>query len=160
MTQKLGPENSGKSAGRYHVGKAKQSGFTLIEIMIVVVILGILASIVVPNLMESPNKARVVKAQQDIRTLEGALNLYKLDNFNYPSTDQGLEALVNKPAGQPEAKNWKKHGYIKKVPKDPWGNEYLYLNSGTQGDIEIFTYGADNRKGGVDANTDISSKTL
>lgn len=139
---------------------SKQSGFTLIEIMIVVVILGILASIVVPNVMESPNEARIVKAKQDIRTLEGALNLYKLDNFNYPSTDQGLDALVTKPSGQPEAKNWKKNGYMKKLPKDPWGNEYLYLNSGTQGDIEIFSYGSDGRKGGVDAAADIDNMTL
>ena len=140
--------------------QTKQSGFTLIEIMIVIVILGILASIVVPNIMGSPDQARIVKAKQDIRTLEGALNLYKLDNFNYPSTDQGLDALVKKPAGQPEAKNWKKKGYIKKLPKDPWGNEYLYLNSGTEGDFSIFTYGADGRKGGVDSAADIDNLTL
>ncbi|MCW8931063.1 MAG: type II secretion system major pseudopilin GspG [Gammaproteobacteria bacterium] len=139
---------------------SKQSGFTLIEIMIVVVILGILASIVVPNIMESPNEARIVKAKQDIRTLEGALNLYKLDNFNYPSTDQGLEALVKKPSGQPEAKNWKKNGYMKKLPKDPWGNDYLYLNSSNGGDIRIFSYGADGRKGGVDSASDIDSLSL
>ncbi len=138
----------------------KQSGFTLIEIMIVVVILGILASIVVPNIMGSPDEARIVKAKQDIRTLEGALNLYKLDNFNYPSTDQGLEALVSKPSGQPEAKNWKKKGYLKKLLKDPWGNEYLYLNSGADGDINIFSYGSDGRKGGVDSAADIDTTTL
>ena len=137
----------------------KQSGFTLIEIMIVIVILGILASIVVPNIMESPDKARIVKAKQDIRTLEGALNLYKLDNFNYPSTDQGLEALVDKPIGQPEAKNWKKNGYIKKLPKDPWGNEYLYLSSESS-DIQIFSYGSDGRKGGADAASDIDNLSL
>ena len=138
----------------------KQSGFTLIEIMIVVVILGILAAIVVPNVMDSPDEARIVKAKQDIRTLEGALNLYKLDNFNYPSTDQGLDALVNKPSGQPEARNWKKKGYMKKIPKDPWGNDYLYLSPGTEGDIDIFTYGADGRKGGDDAAADISNGDL
>ena len=137
-----------------------QSGFTLIEIMIVVVILGILASIVVPNIMESPDEARKVKAKQDIRTLEGALNLYKLDNFNYPSTDQGLDALVQKPSGLPEAKNWKKNGYIKKLPKDPWGNDYLYLSPGTQGTIDIFTYGADGRKGGDDTAADIGNWDL
>lgn len=137
-----------------------QSGFTLIEIMIVVVILGILASIVVPNIMESPDEARKVKAKQDIRTLEGALNLYKLDNFNYPSTDQGLDALVQKPSGLPEAKNWKKNGYIKKLPKDPWGNDYLYLSPGSQGTIDIFTYGADGRKGGDDAAADIGNWDL
>lgn len=138
----------------------KQSGFTLIEIMIVVVILGILASIVVPNIMESPNEARIVKAKQDIRTLEGALNLYKLDNFNYPTTDQGLESLVTKPAGQPEAKNWKKKGYMKKLPKDPWGNDYLYLSPGSHSDIDIFSYGSDGRSGGADAAADIGNWML
>ena len=138
----------------------RQAGFTLIEIMIVVVILGILASIVVPNVMESPNEARIVKAKQDIRILESALNLYKLDNFNYPSTDQGLESLVNKPGGQPEAKNWKKNGYIKKLPKDPWGNDYLYLSPGSNGEIDIFSYGSDGRNGGADAAADISNWDL
>lgn len=138
----------------------KQRGFTLIEIMIVVVILGILAAIIVPNVMDSPNEARIVKAKQDLRVLESALNLYKLDNFNYPSTDQGLEALVQKPTGEPEAKNWKKGGYIKKLPKDPWGNDYLYLSPGSHGDIDIFTYGADSRKGGSDSNTDIGNWDL
>lgn len=137
-----------------------QSGFTLIEIMIVVVILGILAAIVVPNVMDSPDEARIVKAKQDIRTLESALNLYRLDNFNYPSTDQGLDALVNKPLGQPEAKNWKKNGYMKKIPKDPWGNDYLYLSPGTQSDIDIYTYGADGRKGGEDVSADIGNWNL
>ncbi|MCP3850228.1 MAG: type II secretion system major pseudopilin GspG [Gammaproteobacteria bacterium] len=128
--------------------------------MIVIVILGILASIVVPNVMESPNEARIVKAKQDIRTLEGALNLYKLDNFNYPSTDQGLEALVSKPSGQPEAKNWKKNGYMKKIPQDPWGNDYLYLNSSSDGNISIFSYGSDGRKGGIDSSADIDNSSL
>lgn len=139
---------------------SRQVGFTLIEIMIVVVILGILASIVVPNVMESPNEARIVKAKQDIRTLEGALNLYKLDNFNYPSTDQGMEALVSRPSGQPEAKNWKKKGYMKKLPTDPWGNDYLYLSPGAQGEIDIFSYGADGRSGGTDAAADIGNWML
>lgn len=138
----------------------QQYGFTLIEIMIVVVILGILAAIVVPNVMESPGEARIVKAKQDLRTLEGALNLYKLDNFNYPNTEQGLEALVNKPSGQPEAKNWKKNGYMKKVPKDPWGNDYLFLSPGNHSEIDIFTYGADGRKGGLDTDADIGNWDL
>jgi len=140
--------------------RLNQSGFTLIEIMVVIVILGILASIVVPNIMESPNEARIVKAKQDLRTLEGALNLYKLDNFNYPSTDQGLEALVNKPSGLPEAKNWKKNGYMKKIPKDPWGNEYLFLSPGTHGEIDIYTQGVDGLKGGSDAAADIGNWEL
>jgi general secretion pathway protein G len=138
----------------------QQSGFTLIEIMIVVVILGILAAIVVPNVMDSPDEARIVKAKQDIRTLEGSLNLYKLDNFNYPSTEQGLEALVSKPTGIPEAKNWKKNGYLKKLPKDPWGNDYLYLSPGVNSQIDIFTYGADGRKGGEGNDEDIGNWSL
>lgn len=149
------PENKNQSLiYRY------QQGFTLIEIMIVVVILGILASIVVPNIMGSPDKARMVKVKQDLRVLEGALNLYKLDNFAYPSTDQGLEALVKKPLGQPEAKNWKKNGYIKKLPKDPWGNDYLYLSPGSHGDFDLFSYGSDGRKGGTDSASDIGNWEL
>jgi len=142
---------------KHLINTVSQSGFTLIEIMIVVVILGILASIIVPNVMDSPNEARIVKAKQDIRTLESALNLYKLDNFNYPSTDQGLEALVKQPDGQPEAKHWKKNGYIKKLPKDPWGNDYLYLSPGSHGDFDIISYGSDGRKGGEGAAADLSN---
>ena len=149
------PENKNQSLiYRY------QQGFTLIEIMIVVVILGILASIVVPNIMGSPDEARIVKVKQDLRVLEGTLNLYKLDNFAYPSTDQGLEALVKKPLGQPEAKNWKKNGYIKKLPKDPWGNDYLYLSPGSHGDFDLFSYGSDGRKGGTDSASDIGNWEL
>ena len=149
-----------KAADHTHRRFQRQKGFTLIEIMIVVVILGILASIVVPNIMGSPDEARKVKVQQDIRVLEGALNLYKLDNFNYPSTDQGLEALVKKPIGQPEARNWKKNGYIKKLPKDPWGNDYLYLSPGVHGEFDLFSYGADGQKGGTDAAADIGNWEL
>lgn len=121
----------------------KQNGFTLIEIMVVVVILAILASVVVPKIMDRPDEARIAKAKQDIRAIESALGLYKLDNFVYPTTDQGLEALVTKPSGTPEPKNYKKGGYVKGVPKDPWGNEYQYLNPGVNGDIDIFTLGPD-----------------
>ncbi|MEJ2142150.1 MAG: type II secretion system major pseudopilin GspG [Gammaproteobacteria bacterium] len=121
----------------------RQTGFTLIEIMVVVVILAILASVVVPKIMDRPDEARIAKAKQDIRAVESALGLYKLDNFSYPTTDQGLEALVTKPSGSPEPKNYKKGGYVKSVPKDPWGNEYKYLNPGTHGDIDIFTLGPD-----------------
>lgn len=119
------------------------AGFTLIEVMVVVVILGILAAIVVPRVMSRPDEARIVKAKQDIRALEGALNLYKLDNYAYPSTDQGLEALAKKPTGSPEPKNWKEGGYIKSVPKDPWGDPYQYLNPGTHGAIDIYSLGPD-----------------
>ena len=123
--------------------QTKQTGFTLIEIMVVVVILAILASVVVPKIMDRPDEARIAKARQDIRAVESALGLYKLDNFVYPTTDQGMEALVTKPSGSPEPKNYKKGGYVKSVPKDPWGNEYKYLNPGVHGDIDIFSLGQD-----------------
>ncbi|MBF0218726.1 MAG: type II secretion system major pseudopilin GspG [Gammaproteobacteria bacterium] len=136
------------------------SGFTLIEVMVVVVILGILASVVVPRIMDNPDKARTAKAKQDIRAIESALNLYKLDNFNYPSTDQGLEALVEQPSGTPEAKNWKQGGYLGNLPVDPWGNSYLYLSPGVNGEIDIFTYGADGISGGNDTNADVGNWNL
>jgi general secretion pathway protein G len=135
----------------------RADGFTLIEVMVVVVILGILAAVVVPRIMDNPDKARVVKAKQDLRAVESALNLYKLDNFNYPSTDQGLEALVSQPAGEPRANNWKAGGYLGYLPKDPWGSDYLYLSPGLQGEIDIFTYGADGRSGGEGAAADIGN---
>lgn len=123
--------------------RSKQYGFTLIEIMVVVVILGILAAIVVPRIMDRPEQARVIKAKQDIRTLETMLQAYKLDNFEYPSTEQGLEALVEKPSGLPEAKNWKSGGYLQRLPKDPWGNPYLYLRPGQHGDFDLYSKGPD-----------------
>ena len=137
---------------------SKQSGFTLIEVMVVVIILGILAAVVVPNIMDKPDQARITKAKQDIRALESALNMYKLDNFVYPNTDQGLEALVQKPSGSPDPKNWKQ--YLKRLPDDPWGNPYQYLNPGVQGDIDIFTFGADGVQGGEDVATDIGNWDL
>ncbi len=137
-----------------------QQGFTLIEIMVVVVILGILAAIAVPRIMNRPDTARITKAKQDIRVMEGSLKLYRLDNFSYPSTDQGLRALVEKPAGEPEAKNWKSGGYLDRLPKDPWGNQYQYLSPGVKGEVDIFTLGADNRPGGEEANADIGNWNL
>ena len=135
--------------------KSTATGFTLIEIMVVVVILGILAAIIVPKLTGKPDEARVVKAQQDIRQLESALEMYKLDNFYYPSTQQGLEALVQKPGGDPPARNWK--GYISRLPKDPWGSAYQYLSPGVKGAIDIFTLGADGKPGGDGVDADIGN---
>ena len=132
---------------------AMQAGFTLIEIMVVVVIIGILASVVVPRIMDNPDKARTAKAKNDIRALESAMDLYRLDNFTYPTTDEGLDALVNAPSSAPA--NWKQGGYIKKLNNDPWGNEYLYDNDG--GNIVIYTYGADGAEGGEGPNADIST---
>lgn len=120
-----------------------QRGFTLIEIMVVVVILGILAAAVVPKIMSRPEQARIEKAKHDIGALESALNIYKLDNYQYPSTDQGLESLVTKPSGTPQPRNYKKGGYIKKLNNDPWGNEYLYLYPGTHTDLDLYSLGPD-----------------
>ena len=131
----------------------KQSGFTLIEIMVVVVIIGILASVIVPRIMDNPDKARAAKAKNDIRALESAMDLYRLDNFTYPSTDEGLDALVTAPSSSPA--NWKQGGYIKKLNNDPWGNDYLYDNE--EGNIVIYTYGADGSEGGEGPNKDIST---
>lgn len=137
--------------------KNKQSGFTLIEIMVVVVIIGILASVVVPRIMDNPDKARVAKANNDIQALGGALDIYRLDNYVYPTTDQGLDSLVNTPTSSPEPPNWKQGGYIKKLSKDPWGNEYLYLNPGEHGETDIYSLGADGAPGGEGPNKDIGS---
>ncbi len=135
-----------------------QSGFTLIEIMVVVVILGILAGIVVPRIMDRPDSARVSAAQQDIRAIESALNLYRLDNHQFPSTDQGLEALVEEPSGSPQPPNWQ--GYLDRLPKDPWGNEYQYLNPGEHGEIDIYSLGADGSPGGEGVDADIGNWQL
>ena len=143
-----------------HLARRASGGFTLIEVMVVVVILGILAAIVVPKVMDRPDAARITKARQDIRALESALNLYKLDNYNYPSTDQGLISLVEKPAGNPEPKNWKSGGYLDRLPKDPWGNEYQYLSPGTRGPIDLFSLGADGRPGGDGVNADVGNWNL
>lgn len=137
-----------------------QRGFTLIEVMVVVVILSILAAIVVPRIMDRPDQARVARAHQDIRAIEAALNLYRLDNYVYPSTDQGLAALVDKPTAPPEPKNWKAGGYLDRVPTDPWGNEYLYLNPGEHGVIDIYSLGADGQDGGEGVATDIGNWKL
>jgi general secretion pathway protein G len=133
----------------------KQHGFSLIEIMVVVVILGILASIVVPKIISRPDEARVVKAKQDVLAIENALDLYRLDNGFYPTTDQGLDALVKKPTSSPEPRNWKP--YLKSLPKDPWGRAYLYLNPGQHSEVDVFTLGADGQPGGKDINAEIGN---
>lgn len=132
-----------------------QRGFSLIEIMVVVVILGILAALVVPKIISRPDEARVVKAKQDVLAIQNALDLYKLDNGFYPSTEQGLMALVEKPTTSPEPRDWKM--YLKTVPKDPWGRDYLYLNPGQHGEIDVFTYGADGQPGGTGINAEIGN---
>jgi len=130
-------------------------GFTLIEVMVVVVILSILAAVVVPRIMDNPDKARVVKAKQDIRVIKNQLDLYKLHNFRYPTTEQGLEALVQRPADAP---HWQEGGYLDKLPKDPWGGDYQYANPGVKGgEIDVFSYGADLKPGGDGDDADVGS---
>ncbi|MDA8384177.1 MAG: type II secretion system major pseudopilin GspG [Betaproteobacteria bacterium] len=135
----------------------EQRGFTLIEIMIVVVILGILAALVVPKIMSRPEQARVVAARADISTIMQALKLYELDNGTYPTTDQGLSALVSRPTVPPIPANWKPGGYLERLPKDPWGREYLYLNPGVHGRIDVFSYGPQGQPGGQGEDAEIGS---
>lgn len=139
------------------IRRRRAAGFTLIEVMVVVVILGILAAIVVPKIITAPDTARVTKAKADIAAIQQALNLYRLDNYVYPSTQQGLQALVAPPQGDPPAKNWKPGGYLDKVPMDPWNNPYQFLNPGLHGEVDIFTLGADNAPGGEGVNADIGN---
>lgn len=127
--------------------KRRQSGFTLLEVMVVIVILGILASLVVPNLMGNKEKADQQKAVSDIVALENALDMYKLDNNRYPTTEQGLDALVNKPTASPEPRSYREGGYIKRLPQDPWGNQYQLLSPGQFGKIDIFSMGMDGEAG-------------
>jgi general secretion pathway protein G len=133
----------------------RQAGFTLIEIMVVIVILGILAALVVPKVMSRPDEARIVAAKQDINSILQALKLYRLDNQTYPSTEQGLQALVSKPTSPPAPSNWKSGGYVERLPKDPWGNDYQYLNPGVHGEIDVYSYGADGAPGGEGNNADV-----
>lgn len=138
-------------------GSFASKGFTLIEVLVVVVILGILASVVMINVLDEPDRAAVEAARADVRTLETALEMYKLNNHHYPSTDQGLQALVQRPGGQPDARNWKPGGYVKVLPRDYWGNDYLYLNPGIHGQIDIYSLGKDGLPGGDGFNADIGN---
>ena len=135
------------------------SGFTLIELMVVIVILGILAGLIVPRIMGRPDEARQLKAKMQIESLETALKLYKLDNGAYPSTDQGLDALIAPPDTPPVPKKWRDGGYLEKgnVPEDPWGNTFVYLSPGVHDDYDISSYGADGVSGGDGKNADINS---
>ncbi len=145
-------------AKRHKYGReSRSSGFTLIEVMVVVVILSILAAIVVPKIMGKPDEARVTKVLSDIRSLSAALDLYRLDNFTYPTTDQGIEALVTAPGSLSSGARYQEGGYIDRMPKDPWGNAYNYLQPGTHGSFDIYSLGADNAPGGQGANADIGN---
>ncbi|HMM44590.1 MAG TPA: type II secretion system major pseudopilin GspG [Candidatus Macondimonas sp.] len=140
--------------------RKRAAGFTLIEIMVVVVILGILAALIVPNIMDRPDMARVTRTKQDIRALQTALNLYRLDNYRYPTTDQGLEALVEPPTIEPLPPAYRKGGYLEHMPKDAWGRPYLYLSPGLHGEVDITSLGADGQPGGEGVNADIQSWNL
>ena len=142
--------------------KNENQGFTLIELMVVIIILGVLAMWVAPKIMDRPGEARQMKVRLDIQNLETALKLYKLDNGSYPSTEQGLQSLVEMPETGIIPKKWKKGGYLEKgrVPKDPWGNDFVYLSPGLKGDFDIISYGADGVPGGEDENKDINNWEL
>jgi general secretion pathway protein G len=137
--------------------KNRSRAFTLIEVLVVVAILGILAAIVVPQIMDRPDEARRVAAKQEIGTIVQALKLYRLDNGNYPSTEQGLLALVQRPTTNPVPGNWKQGGYLERLPKDPWGGDYQYLNPGVKGEIDVFSLGADHARGGEGNAADIGN---
>ncbi|MEX5745815.1 type II secretion system major pseudopilin GspG [Massilia sp. X63] len=135
----------------------RSGGFTLVEIMVVVVIIGILGALVVPKLLGRTGEARVTAAKTDIATMMQALKLYKLDNQRYPSTEQGLQALITKPSSGPSANGWKAGGYMEKLPKDPWGNPYQYLSPGIHGEVDVFSLGADGQPGGTGEDADVGS---
>ena len=152
------PEASFATGTRASAASARDaSGFTLIEVLVVVVILGILAAVVVPKFFDKPGQARQVAAKADVQTLVTALNMYRLDNFAYPSTEQGLQALVQKPAGAPEPRNWKAGGYLPHLPKDPWGRDFVYLSPGQRGEIDVYSLGLDGQPGGEGENKDVGN---
>lgn len=134
---------------------AAQAGFTLIELMVVIVIIGVLAALIVPNVLERAEDAKMTAARTDVNNLMQALKLYRLDNNRYPTTDQGLQALVTKPVTDPVPTNWKP--YLDKLPSDPWGHPYQYLNPGVKGEVDVMSYGADGQPGGEGKNADIGS---
>jgi general secretion pathway protein G len=136
--------------------KALQAGFTLIEIMVVVIIIGLLASVAVPTVIDKLDQARVEKAKADFKSLQTALKLYRIDNFVYPTSEQGLEALVTKPSLAPVPRNWKTSGYVDQLQQDPWGRPYLYVSPGEGHDYDIYTLGADGVSGGDGAAADLS----
>ena len=139
------------------LNRDSQSGFTLIEVMVVIAIIGIMATLIVPRIMSKPDEARVIAAKQDISTLVQALKLYRLDIGRYPSSEQSLQALMTKPTSEPIPQNWNPNGYVDRLLKDPWGFAYQYLNPGKHSDIDVFSYGADNKPGGTGFDSDIGN---
>jgi general secretion pathway protein G len=139
--------------------KCREKGFTLIELMVVIVILGILAGLIIPRIMGRPDEARRAKARLQMESIESSLKLYRLDSGSYPRTEQGLKALVELPTTAPLPRNWRQGGYLEKgqVPKDPWGNDYVYMSPGAKGEYDLSSYGADGEPGGEGANRDVNS---
>ena len=135
----------------------RDAGFSLLELMVVIVILSILALVIVPRVIDRPDQARAARAQSDIAAIASAVQLYRLDNFRYPTTEQGLRALVTRPRTDPAPQNWASNGYMDRVPVDPWGEPYQFLEPGVYGDFDVFTYGADGVSGGSAADADIGS---
>lgn len=154
-----GPSKADFAARRAGKKRAlrRDAGLTLIELMVVVVILSLLAVVIVPRVIDRPDQARAARAQSDIAAITSALNLYRLDTGAYPSTDQGLAALVARPTTQPVPQNWAEGGYLERVPEDPWGRAYLYLSPGVHGPFDIVSHGADGRSGGSGTDADINS---
>jgi len=140
-----------------NIENRSQQGFTLIEVMVVIAIIGIMATLIVPQIMSKPDEARVIAAKQDINSIVQALKLYRLDIGRYPTTEQGLSALVTKPTKEPIPQNWKPNGYVDRLPKDPWGFAYQYSNPGTRGEIDVFSLGADNKPGGTGFDADLGN---
>lgn len=136
------------------------TGFSLIEVLVAVAIIGVLAAMIVPRLMSRPDEARVTAAKQSIASIVSALKLYRLDNFRYPTQEQGLKALVEKPSVDPIPMNWPSGGYLDRFPKDPWGNDYVYRSPGQRTEVEVVSLGADGRPGGTGVNADITSEGL
>lgn len=136
---------------------SRDAGFSLLELMVVVVILSILALVVVPRVIDRPDQARAARALTDIAAISSAIKLYRLDNFRYPTTEQGLQALVTRPSTDPVPANWAENGYIDRLPNDPWGRPYQYLEPGVRGEFDIFSYGADGAAGGSGVDSDIGS---
>ena len=139
--------------------RTRQGGFTLIEIMVVIIIIGILVAMVAPQVMGRIDQAQVTRVRSDLRAVESALKFYRLDNFAYPTSEQGLEALVTKP-NDPNIRNWNKNGYLPRMPKDPWQRPYLYMNPGQNGEIDVYSLGADGQPGGEGINADLGNWEL